>query len=286
MLWLILFAAAAVALGEPDPRLHGLLSGLSLATSVVNVKVIWLADPTNPKNAVEGDWISRVVLRDTPHTTIVDSALQTFENNALIIFSSSSPTSLAPIRTYLQEYCRRKLTFSVYHLSDEFYQSDPTRTLYTCAKIAFRNYFLDLYQTQPNVLSLPLGFTDGAYRTSDVVLPTSERELVWTFIGQISRKPSREAMRDALLTVNNTAFFTHETNTWGRFDPRSLNATQMGAVLAKTVFCPSPRGWWNKVRCLIYNENLHSHPCGNQNKSQQIMHSSTTHSTTVRRNSY
>jgi hypothetical protein len=224
------------------------------AAEAGQLTVIWLMDPFDEKKSVEGDWINRVVLRDTPHRPVVDYSLNLFVDNALVIFSSSNPDTLAPVRTYLEGFRARGLRFSVYHLSDEFYAADPQRTIYdSVSGVAFRNYFFDLYDLNPRVEFLPLGFTNGAFRSSEYVKPPSERGFAWAFIGQISRKPSREAMRNAMLMVGDVKYYTHETQTWGRFDPISMNASQMGVILADSIFCPSPRGWWNKVRlCSIH----------------------------------
>ena len=213
------------------------------------LKVIWQVNPGDEKTAVEGDWIYRVVLSNvTSFTEVFDQSFSVFHDNALIIFSASGGPTAEHARTYLQEFCRRGLMFSVLHLSDEYYLADPTRTLYHCARTAFRNYYLDLYALQSNVVFLPLGYTRGAFRNpGSAIRPSSERTHVWAFIGQITAKPSREQMRDAMLQVSNSKFFTHQTQSWGRFDPSAMNATQMAAVLQDTIFCPSPRGWWNKV---------------------------------------
>ncbi len=69
--------------------------------------------------------------------------------------------------------------------------------------------------------------------------PLSSRSYVWSFVGQKSGKPTREAMLSemSLLPWNS---FTHLTEIWD--DPQSLSASEVKAVYSNSIFVPCPRG--------------------------------------------
>ncbi len=69
--------------------------------------------------------------------------------------------------------------------------------------------------------------------------PLSSRSYVWSFVGQKSGKPTREAMLSemSLLPWNS---FTHLTEIWD--DPHSLSASEVKSVYSNSIFVPCPRG--------------------------------------------
>eukprot|EP00048_Salpingoeca_helianthica_P018033 m.240331 g.240331 ORF g.240331 m.240331 type:complete len:360 (-) comp23304_c0_seq1:26-1105(-) len=221
------------------------------ACAVNAVPVIWLVDPANP-DFVEKDWVRLSVLRNVLIDERFDSSLSLFLNNSVLVFSALNQDWSSHIKHYFQQLCDKHIHFSLIHLSDEAYSlSSPS--FYKCAKKIFRNYYHEAYEHLPNLLFLPLGYTNGAFRgnlgnSQTPFLPPSQRKYVWSFIGQITNKPSREAMRSAMLQVEDRQdkFFSHTTQQWGRFDPSSVGPERMAEILETTIFCPSPRGWWNK----------------------------------------
>lgn len=144
-------------------------------------------------------------------------------------------------------------------MSDEFYDFDPE--IYANFRGVIRAYWSDVFRPQ-HVHFLPLGY--GKFKPAEVgVIPAStEREYVWSFLGQVN-KSSRPEMARALARVEpHLLFATDEVPgvvMWNRAPsgPRRYSTAENAAILKNSIFAPCPMGNANQ-ECFRVYESLES----------------------------
>lgn len=187
----------------------------------------------------EEDWLKEV-LSDVKTINIDDDNFEKFVDNSIVVISSGYKSD--EFANYFAKMHKRGFKYGIILLSDELYHVPHIQFEY--ASFIFRNYWKKEYTKDERVLVFPLGYGRGFWKDCDAIpRPASDREYVWSFVGQICYKPTREMMIDALKVVPH--YKIHETTGWGITSPQAMPVTEYRDLLFKTLFVPCPKGWWN-----------------------------------------
>lgn len=150
-------------------------------------------------------------------------------------------------KEYFEKLKKNRVKFGVILLGDESYYAP--QDYYRHAKFVFRNYWHKYFSNMKNVHIFPLGYKRGFWQEGHLPVPdVSARAYTWSFAGQITQKPTRQAMISQLKTVPN--HFIHETFWFG--DPRGLDVISYRNLLLDTIFIPSPIGFSNLDSFRLY----------------------------------
>jgi len=130
------------------------------------------------------------------------------------------------------------------HFQDETYAGQYH--LYENFRGVFRNYWSSVFNPD-FVRILPLGYTAGLPRPLPQIKRATEREYVWSFLGQ-TNKSSRPDMVRSLLHVQPHLFFsTDDVPGFAMFNrgpagPRRYDPTAYTNIMLESIFAPSPMG--------------------------------------------
>jgi hypothetical protein len=151
---------------------------------------------------------------------------------------------------------RGKNAFLV-HFQDETYAGHYH--LYENFRGVFRNFWSGIFNPS-FVRFFPLGATVSLHRPLPEIKRATEREYVWSFLGQAS-KASRPDMARALLEIEPHLFFSTDdvpgTAMFNRTDagPRRYSPEEYTRILLESIFSPSPMGNVN-IECYRVYEAL------------------------------
>lgn len=205
------------------------------------ITLIWQIDRAI---AWEEDWLHEL-LAEFDVASINDGKYEKFIDNSIVIISSVH--NFAGHKEYFKKLREMNYTCGVILLSDERYGASTD--FYNDVAFVLRNYWHKKFSSYNNVYTFPLGYKTGFWRSYSRDIPNaSQRKYVWSFAGQINKKPTRQAMINALKQVPN--FYVHETFAWA--DPSSLPVDKYQGLLLDTVFAPCPVGWWNLDSFRVY----------------------------------
>lgn len=129
-------------------------------------------------------------------------------------------------------------------MSDEFYDFDPE--IYVNFRGVIRMYWSDVFRPE-RVRFLPLGYAGVKGDGPDVVAPSTTRQYVWSFLGQMN-KSSRPDMANGLARVEpHLLFATDELPgmvMWNRgpSGARRYSQAENKAILMDSIFAPCPMG--------------------------------------------
>jgi hypothetical protein len=139
-------------------------------------------------------------------------------------------------------------------LTDENYDFRPE--LYSNFRGVFRFYWSDVFQTN-TVHFLPLGYTHTLAVPKKPLVEASQRQYVWSFLGQIN-KSSRPEMIQAMTRLEPHLFFATDEmpgiTMWNRNDKgqRYYSPTQNTEIMVDSIFAPCPMGNVNLECYRIY----------------------------------
>lgn len=139
-------------------------------------------------------------------------------------------------------------------MSDEFYDFDPK--IYTNFRGVIRAYWSDVFRPE-RVRVLPLGYGVVKPAGTDAVQPSTARQYVWSFLGQVN-KSSRPEMAYALARVEPHLLFATDgvpgVVMWNRgaSGPRRYSRAESAAILEDSVFAPCPMGNANMECYRVY----------------------------------
>jgi len=203
-----------------------------------NITLVWHA--TRP--AWEEDWLNEL-LRDFDITNVDDLTHEIFIDNGIVVMNSGNAKDVE----YFKKLRARNYKYGVIVLSDERY--DAATDFYEYAEFVFRNYWHKKFAPQKNVHFFPLGYKSGFWRKcSRQVKAAQNREYVWSFAGQLTQKPTRQAMIRSMKRISK--YHLHEIFKWA--DPKSLPVDAYQALLLNTIFVPCPTGWCNLDSFRVY----------------------------------
>lgn len=205
------------------------------------ISLVW---QTNREKAWEEDWLSEL-LTGVDLKVVDDGNFKKYINNSIIVISAWQNHSKC--NTYFQKLHKKKYKFGIIVLSDERYIIP--KELYKHASFVFRNYWHHDFLSYKQISIFPLGYKNGFWRDGrHAIKPADQRQFIWSFAGQINRKPNREEMLNQLKVFPN--HFMYETFAWA--DPNALDAISYRNVLLDTIFAPSPIGWINLDSFRLY----------------------------------
>lgn len=217
---------------------------LLLFITSIHAKEINLVWQSDRKNSWEEDWIMEL-LSGLDIKIIDDGKYEKFIDNSIVVLSENqiNPT----FTPYFEKLHNMDFKFGIIRLSDEWY-NDPG-DYYKYAKFVFRNYWNKKYLDQKNVFFFALGYKNGFWKKSDKQLANNpQRKYVWSFAGQVTRKPTREAMIAQMKKVPD--YHIHEIYGWN--DSRSLPVDAYQELLLQSTFIPCPTGNWNLDSFRVY----------------------------------
>lgn len=223
--------------------LHIIVISINASPSELHgpISLIWQA---NREKAWEEDWLMEL-LNGVDVTIVDDGNYKKYIDNSIIVISAWQKSS--DCKAYFQKLHKMKYKFGVILLSDERYI--VPKDLYKYPAFVFRNYWNKNFIGQKNVAIFPLGYKKGFWQDGyPTIKPAAQRHLTWSFVGQITKKPTREAMITALKTFPNC--FVYETFAWA--DPNSLDAISYRNILLDSLFVPCPAGWVNLDSFRVY----------------------------------
>jgi hypothetical protein len=209
-----------------------------LAVSALpHVDLVWYSP-----SVLDRAWIYNVLLRNTAIRTdtvyngsTLPSILQRAAEGKTIVISTDTR---APILAMLSALDHR---FSLFHLGDEIYKHD-IRVYDNVTGVIVRPYYSPAIASRyPKAIFTPLGYGKAYNASVEAARPPSLRRYGWMFVGEL--KSTRGAMVEAMNRVGGREAYTRYTHSFASEDVRPA---QMAAIMANTVFCPCPRGWWNK----------------------------------------
>ncbi|MBV8673440.1 MAG: hypothetical protein JOZ33_08400 [Acidobacteriaceae bacterium] len=201
-------------------------------TSVRKYTAIWQSHKPKEINWVKetfGDWIGEHVF-DSKHEVVLDNAI--LFDTFIYCFDPG----------YYAQF-RGKNAFLV-HFQDETYAGQYQ--LYENFRGVFRNYWSSIFNPR-FVRIFPLGFTAGLPRPLPPIKRATEREYVWSFLGQ-TNKSSRPDMVTSLLRVQPHLFFsTDDVPGFAIFNqtgsgPRRYSPAEYAKIMQESIFAPSPMG--------------------------------------------
>ena len=215
-----------------------LLVALSCTVIMPKVSLIWQT------NKWEEDWLMEL-LSGLDIEVIDDGACQQYRDQSIIVISS--PHMITEYQAYFNKLRELGYAFGVIVLSDELY-SGPT-DFYPYAKFVFRNYWHKNFAAFDNVMAFALGYKREFWRDGRAAIKDAQsRYYVWSFAGQITHKPWREAMAQSMKTID--GYTMHETFAFA--DPNGLAVNHYRDLLLTTIFAPCPRGFWNLDSFRVY----------------------------------
>jgi hypothetical protein len=132
----------------------------------------------------------------------------------------------------------------LYHIGDEIYNHDCT--VYRLCDFVIRNYWSISFDTEPNVMAVPIGYKAG-FETGRPVKPASSRRYIWSFMGDMN-KGTRQKMLEELRKLGSG--FEHLISGWNSAD--SLPIEKYREVMDDTIFVPCPAGWGNLDSFRVY----------------------------------
>jgi len=191
----------------------------------------------------EGDWVTEI-LNETPITKIIDDEkYETFVDNAIVVVSADAREN----SKYFQKLHIMNYKYGIIVVGDERYRGSTD--FYPHAQFVFRNYWHKKFVSQKNVHFFPLGYKTGFWKHCARNLKNAQnRDYVWSFAGQITKKPTRKAMITVMQRIPKN--YVHETFTFG--DANSLSVDRYQNMLLDTIFAPCPTGWWNLDSFRVY----------------------------------
>lgn len=188
----------------------------------------------------EFDWLMEL-LESVDVEIIEDPKREKFIDNSIVVVSWQGNEA------YFKKLHDMGYKFGVIQLSDELYK--VTTDYYTYAQFVFRNHWHPKFEDQKQVFAFALGYKAGFWKNCNKeFLDSFSRPYLWSFAGQLTRKPTREKMIAAMKTIPD--YFIHETATWE--DPNGLSTEKYRDILLKTVFVPCARGWVNLDSFRLY----------------------------------
>lgn len=214
---------------------------LSLATAYANsVNIVWQIDP---KTYWEGDWVTELLNgMDLNLNMIDDGQFKVFVDNSIVVVTTAPQNS-----AYFKKLRAMKYKYGIILVGDEKY--DKPTDFYQHAQFVFRNYWHKKFSAQKNVYFIPLGYKTGFWKhCSREVKKAQDRTYIWSFAGQLTGKPTRTAMIQAMRHIPH--HYVHETFIWD--DKNSLPVDQYQNMLLDSIFAPSPIGWWNLDSFRVY----------------------------------
>jgi hypothetical protein len=219
---------------------------VSTRTPATDWTLIWTIDPLK---LWEAEWIRHLLSRLITHE-VVDSSPPT-STRCLVVLSDDGQSVRRTLqnRNYLTTRASTSSVLGLVHLSDEWFKASVQ--YYDFAAFTIRlGHWATHYPD--NVLTLPVGVSSAFVRSQPAhepfaVRPAGERTHLWSFLGQIHSKPTREAMREAFADVPNGYVF--ETSRWN--DPNRLTDVEYRRILSDSVFSLCPRGWSAVGHCSV-----------------------------------
>jgi len=206
----------------------------SIQAEEKSVNLIWQI----PKERYfETDWLTEI-LENVEYNEIIDGNYNIVVNNALVIITLHDNHLY---KDYFAKFDQNKFKYAIIHVGDELY--GHRTDCYKNAEFVLRNYWHKKFTNQKHVYAFPVGYASGFWKDAidKNVKPASERAYVWSFAGQITHKPTREAMITHMRTV--PQHFVYETFAWA--DANSLSRPDYRNILLNSIFVPCPTGWWN-----------------------------------------
>lgn len=214
---------------------------LFLNVYAANIDLVWQC---NRELAWEEDWLHELLTGFTVNS-IDDGDYKLYINNSIIVLSSVH--NFKGHHEYFEQLRDMHYAYGIIFLSDEECRA-PT-DFYQHAQFVFRNYWHKKFVGKDNVHVFPLGYKSGFWKhCSRQIKSASERSYVWSFAGQITKKPTREAMIQAMKRVD--CYYIHETFAWA--DANSLAVNRYQDLLLNTIFVPCPTGWCNLDSFRVY----------------------------------
>jgi hypothetical protein len=180
----------------------------------------------NPETSWETDWLEYIFSK-TPHITLADTRQQQFIDNSYIVYNSQ-----VDIVPYIEKLVSKNKRFGLIHLSDEYNQDNLDH--YKHAQVILRNYHRPI--NVPNVVHFPLGWMK-TFPNELPIKSTWDRELVWSFVGTITKSTRAEMIHYMSTVPNGQHWGSHTGNPWPPVD--------MGQLYNNSIFVPCPRGNWN-----------------------------------------
>lgn len=183
------------------------------------------------------EYIDDVVFKHLPHKNYFDHRrCKKILNNSIIIFSEMFFEMEEDVRKYLDKYDELNYNYILFHISNEFLGFNTK--YYKNAKHIFRFYY-DKNITLNNVTTLPVGFITGYLNKQNEIVPSKNRDILATFIGQL--KKDRQYLVDELYKLDKTnSIFIYTTNKWA--DPNGLTTKRVIDIYKRTKFIPCPIG--------------------------------------------
>lgn len=176
---------------------------------------------------------------------IEDTKYEQFIDKSIIVFSSNH--NFEGSRAYCKALHEKGYTYGVILLSDELYE--VMDDFCPGAKFVFRNYWHKAFLKEPKVKMFALGYKYGFWQNAEKQIPDAfHRDFTWSFAGQITKKPTREAMIAQLKSVPN--HHIHETFMWN--DSKGLDVSTYRNLMLNTIFVPCPTGFWNLDSFRLY----------------------------------
>jgi hypothetical protein len=194
----------------------------------MKINMIWCVKSQYEKN-FSLNWIEEIFSKfEITHIDDFENRFQTFENNSVIIVSVGKDSNNSLI-SYIQEYNKLNLNYSILHLSDEAFEQNID--FYDVSRKIIRNYYNEEYTKKFNLMTIPLGYQSGVKKNQ------TDKTIEVNFVGQL--KSDRYEMLNTFKVLPNSYFYL--TRMWN--DPDSLNLTQYSEVLSRSWFTLCPRGW-------------------------------------------
>lgn len=213
----------------------------SVTANEKKINLIW---QIQKERFFEVDWIKEI-LEKVDYNEIIDGDYQIVKNNSIVVICLDNNKLY---KDYFAKFNQNKFKYGIIHVSDELY-GHPT-DCYKKAKFVLRHYWHKKFKKKKNVYSFPLGYSTGFWANveSKDVKASSDRNYIWSFAGQITHKPTREAMINQMKKVPN--FYIYETFAWA--DVNSLSKEDYRNIMLDSIFIPCPTGWWNLESFRVY----------------------------------
>lgn len=210
-----------------------------------NIKNIVYQTAPGEQTDFEFEYIDKVIFRNVSHRNYFDfNSCTLLKENPIIIYSND----LRNIEDALNEYITKNKNYILFHLSNEHLNHNAG--YYRHANVVFRSLYDPNIQSK-NVFVLPLGFKSGFINLYKNEIPQYQRDLVWTFVGQI--KSNRQEMKDTFEKIK--PHHIHTTSGWSSADQKDIQA--IAELYKRTIFVPCPFGnihadTFRVMECLEY----------------------------------
>lgn len=139
----------------------------------------------------------------------------------------------------------------VIQVSDEFESEDNSdhNNLANYCDLFLRNYHHSNYTYTENTLHIPIGRKNDFNISGKEILPSSEREYNWCFVGQ--KKSDRKNLVDSFSSIPNHYCLIHDGN-----QEKKLDGNEIADYYLNSIFVPCSRGWTTLNTMRVYEASM------------------------------